>query len=769
MRFDNLTICYQGIQRVYRNAVVQFVRERLTKEFGENAETELKKPFQKEWAEIEAAAREYRNTGELDSPLKDSFDVIGVNHFQSIFDRLFEKLCPSKAATTPDERKSAKQALLGWMKVVKNFRDPLSHPAEIDFSVEDARIMMYNARKVLDFLHLPIAAKQLVELSREFDSDFSSNVSIVYLPPSDEVVTDFVGRQGEVQRLQNWLDDPYSLRWALSGDGGKGKSAIAYSFARITALRGHPSIEAVIWLSAKVRRFIAGRTITVDRPDFTDLESALDAILRAYGWSAPATTDGKRKEVLALLKEIPALLIIDDIDTIEKRGSDAIPFLLMDIPAKTTSRALVTSRRILFGLESCTTPISGFQEQDARVFVESRCRLFSLNSGDIFKYSASIMEVTDGSPLYIEDLLRLVTVGVPITQAIGIWKKKRGDAAREYSIRREFDQLSNDAQQVLLALSLFDGPCTMDQLRSALEWSIDRIIDAQQSLRQLYLMPSITGEADSQKLALNVNTSLLVQSVFKSDEQFKRLKRAVDAAAGRLAPSMVEEQTVASTIRQVITKVNRAFGEKSILEDCLKTLNELNEKYPSRADISGLLGWVLKRMEKPTDAREAFRRSYELGIKNQHTFSHWSTLEADAHEWSEAARVAEIGCKTFPRSFELHQQLGYCLSRAGQDAIKAGDEKRGIAMCRKADAILNKAATLLDKDQFRSGPQRFRRALVLNAHSMKDGKLVRKYLLDWRVHDPSNPTFGSDYDRLRECYPELIEHRDRLPVLEQKP
>src|SRR5262245_60136145 len=194
MRFDNLTICYQGIQRIYRNAVVGYIREQLVRAFPHTAEAELKKPFQREWAGIEAAAREPRDTGELASPLKDAFDILGVNHFYSLFEMHFDKLCPAKAAAGKEERKSAQQVLFRCMKTIKNFRDPLSHPAEIDFDDEDARNMLYNARKALDFLHLTDAARELVELSRELDKDIPSGISLFYLPPADEVVVDFVGR-----------------------------------------------------------------------------------------------------------------------------------------------------------------------------------------------------------------------------------------------------------------------------------------------------------------------------------------------------------------------------------------------------------------------------------------------------------------------------------------------------------------------------------------------------------------------------------------------
>ena len=48
------------------------------------------------------------------------------------------------------------------------------------------------------------------------------------MPPSDVLVQRFIGREAELLDLWTWLTDPDSRRWSLVGDGGKGKSALAY-------------------------------------------------------------------------------------------------------------------------------------------------------------------------------------------------------------------------------------------------------------------------------------------------------------------------------------------------------------------------------------------------------------------------------------------------------------------------------------------------------------------------------------------------------------
>ena len=66
----------------------------------------------------------------------------------------------------------------------------------------------------------------------------------------------------------------------------------------------------------------------IANPDFTDLSTALDAVLAAYAfddardWELPA----KRLAALDLLSRIPALLVVDDIDAVEGQAEAAIEF-----------------------------------------------------------------------------------------------------------------------------------------------------------------------------------------------------------------------------------------------------------------------------------------------------------------------------------------------------------------------------------------------------------------------------------------------------------
>ncbi len=111
MTLSNFGICYEGIQRVYRNAIVRHLRTKLTAEFPSDFLEKLRKPFKEaEWKSIEQSAYAPRVSGQLDAPLNGEFDLLSVNHFFNLFDSFYEILTPipanaDKLGSINDKRK----------------------------------------------------------------------------------------------------------------------------------------------------------------------------------------------------------------------------------------------------------------------------------------------------------------------------------------------------------------------------------------------------------------------------------------------------------------------------------------------------------------------------------------------------------------------------------------------------------------------------------------------------------------------------------------
>ncbi len=768
---DNSTICYNAIQRHYRNALVELIRKRLIQEYGSSATSELKQLFTKKdsqtgttlWDKIRRAATERRSggTGEVDVPIQDDFDLLGVEYFYNVFEKFFDIICFKHAEITNREKNQAKTTLLNWMRTIKNFRDPLSHPTTADFGFEDSANVLYCARKVLDFCELAEPASQILMLERRLLGGIHlvEDQIYTYLPPEDEVVVirDFVGRQHELNKLNDWFENPHAIRWALSGEGGKGKSAIAYFFARSLASRADTGLDAILWISGKRRRFIEGQTIDVNRPNFYDLSTAIQSIIEAYGFASEISGElqSDKKLCIQLLTDNPALLIVDDIDTLENEAEEAIPFLLMDVPNITQSRILVTSRRALFGMRGSTTQITGLSSKDGEAFLRSRCDLMGIPKNSVLRLKDKVLEATDSSPLFIEDLLRLTQAGLDIERAIGLWSERRGEKARRYAMEREYERLDIDAKHLLLALSLQDF-CSVDYLTKGLDWDLSRITNALEQLKLMFLVPSKGQVEDFKQLALNQNTKRLVLDVFEGTDSYRRIQRQMQAAMGQLTTKRQEDRLVSQTLRKA-----RLLANQCRPDEAGQLLRSFLDDYPGRADIHANLGWIYKKQGHLTDAREEFRRAYQLQCRERDTFWHWSDLEAAEEEWATSEEIADLGLKIFPGDQGLLFRKGYALHRRAKEEYRQGMQDKAKKLCESAISYLDKSLKSgIGEGKNKNILAQTYRALVLSAEILQDGRKIKKYLGEWKYNCPSDENYISEYERLRFKFPDFLSPLD---------
>lgn len=701
-------------------------------------------------------AHSTRLSGELTTPLVDDFDLLSVNHFFNLFDAHYEVLCGGSLSSKDPQAKKQKQTLLDWLKSIKNLRDPLSHPSEEDFSREDSFLLLDSARRVLLRLDLKKDADRIKELSNRIwaghaPSDLQPEPLESQLPPRDSIVVDFVGRDREMGELWSWFRDPVSRRWALAGEGGKGKSAIAYNFALSVVQQAPAPFQTVFWLTAKKRRFLEGRVVTAE-PDFADLDSVLSRILTYYGWVEELSypVDSKRKRVLELLKEFPALVIVDDIDSLESENENAIEFFSLDLPKETNSKVLFTSRRTIFGMGGTTTHVTGFDEQDAAKFVLSRCQLMELDS-KIFKPETirRITKVTESSPLYIEDLMRFSAAVKSIEEAIDLWAERKGSEARRYALGRECDLLTPSARKILLASCICPHAASFAELEAISGLPSDIVTAALHELQDLFLAPKPKLIEGEQRFDVNVNIRALVKEVYGSDESYRRLEAACKTISEGVP--QIGRGAVGAIIRQAVF-LERAHNHPEAEQLLLNAF----EKYPSNPDLFGVLGKVYKSWQPPrlTDAREKFARACQLKSLKQEMYEQWCQMEIREQEWTKAAVAAEKGLKLLPGNRKLHYLAGYSRSRLAKEL--SGGLHQG-----KAKKELNEAKTHLDKAlsipaDSEAGDSTLNaaiyRALVLTCEQAGDIKAMLHYFKRWQSEHPDDSDAASEWERISKRY-----------------
>lgn len=664
------TLVYEVVQRVYRNAVVSYARQHLEASLGNALGEAIRRLYQREWADIEKSSDLAHATGATERKPRDELDHLSVNHFRALFEKYWDEIGPAGARANPEFARKIRKHLLTHIDEVIVIRNPISHPPEEPLPLLDAIRCVDAARRALGLLGLSEAASQAAEVLDELlrraatesaTDDEGPTLLEANLPPRESVVVEFVGRSRELAELWGWLVDDTAPRWMLVGDGGKGKSAIAFRFALDVRASGPTPLSIVHWLSAKKRRFDEGEVVAINSPDFWDLESAFDWLLRGYGWPEVTEQDleTKRSAILELLDEFPALVILDDIDTLPSESDDVAEFFMLDV-ARTRSKVLATSRREYTGMGRSQTVVEGLEEGDARSFLESRLTLIGLTEVNLTeKRTSRIFEATERSPLYMEDLLRLAKF-YSIDQAIDVWMANKGDRAREYALSREIELLSSAARTVLETCAVAPTAATVDEIARSTGLGQDAVESAIAELHQMYLVPGPQIVEDVPRYYLNRNLGQMVRKTLREGPRHEEVQNAVQAVFGRVGRSS-GHTGVSDVCRQA-----QVFSRGGEPDRALALLDAALEQHPNTAPLYAMLGKVhaTRRPAALVDAHEAFLRAYQLRSKDPGMYQLWTNLHLSNEDWKRAAEAAEAGlAEARADDPRLLQAAGYARSR----------------------------------------------------------------------------------------------------------
>ena len=754
MDMSQVTICFEGIQRIYRNAVVSFLRTRFEEAFSGEAEEKLKRPFAKEWANIEQNASAPRKSGELLCSIRDSFDLLGINHFYNLFECYYDDLFP-EGKGDDEHRKESKQSLLRWTKEIKNLRDPLSHPVEADFDNYDALRILDSARRVLVNIGCQKESKRVELLMDDIGQGSQSEAYASSrgledrLPPQESVVPLFIGREKELDTLWAWFHNPHSGKWLLAGDGGKGKTALAYDFAVRVKNAAPDGYAIVLWMSAKRKKFVEGQAVHIAEPDFSDLNSALSQILTQYGWGekADGTLESKETQALELLNEFPALVVVDDIDSVAQENEDVIEFF-SDPVSKTKSKVLFTSRRTPFGMGSVATQISGFDNDDARHFVVSRYVLMGLDQSTITNSAIEQLRgATEGSPLYMEDLLRLTASLGSLPNAIKEWKARGGDEARKYALGREFEMLTEDAKKCLIAACLGSGGMSFEEIVAITGFPQGTVSGSMTELQKLFLVPKAKLMEGEERFRVNVNTRILVKEVCGSFPMHRKLETAYKNLTKEISNSTRD------TLGQIIRKA-LILSRESQQEEAERILLSAFEQH-QHPDLKGVLGLVYSKWNptpRMVEARECFVRAWQLKGANEDMYVHWCRMEESVEDWGKLVDAAHKGFQMIPRSRVLLQFKGYGETRWGKDLASEftpGKAEEAYKRARKDyEQAINIPKSYHNDDREKYVTSKIFRGLVLVCELLQDRDGLYKYFSKWKEMLPSDSLRESEWERI---------------------
>jgi hypothetical protein len=213
------------------------------------------------------------------------------------------------------------------------------------------------------------------------------------------------------------------------------------------------------------------------------------------------------------------------------------------------------------------------------------------------------------------------------------------------------------------------------------------IVSTLKELQRLFLMPKPTLHEGEQRFNVNINTRMLVKKVLGSSDMYRRMEPAFSAISGE-ARIPTARKEITGIIRRATFLVRSREAPEA--ETLLKTSLD---KFPNDPDLLAFLGWVYKAFRPPraTDARENFRRAWQLKCKNEGLYKHWAQMEIDQREWGKAAEAAERGLKLAEETQLLLFLAGYARGRLGRELLGGLHREKASEELAKAKGYLAKA------------------------------------------------------------------------------
>jgi len=426
-------------------------------------------------------------------------------------------------------------------------------------------------------------------------------------------VSQFYGRTGELQTLEQWIVAEHCRVVTLLGIGGVGKSTLA---ARLVQ-QIQPVFEVLVWRSLQ------------NAPPFEEwLETVLPILLRAQGEdiAVPGSLDGKLLKLRSGLRQKRCLLILDNVETIlsteqptqYRSGYEEYGQLFKElggIPHQ--SCLLLTSRekpREIVPLEGMQQPVrtlllKGLNPEAGRelfldkgTFIgtdaewEQLVTHYSGNPLALKLVAATTQDLFSGS---IAEILNYIQQGAAVF-----------DDIRDL-LQRQFDRLTDIEQEMLFWLAIHREPVSLSGLNQDLvtQASRRRLPDAMQLLlrrsltekegERFFLQP-VVMEYATERLIRQVCSELKQPFVIQNASSEHKRQKTNDkgqiitllqshALIRAQAKDYIREMQKRLIVEPIVEQLQLQFGNSQAVDQQLKTLLERQRQAPQPNYLAGNL------------------------------------------------------------------------------------------------------------------------------------------------------------------------------------
>ncbi|WP_286824011.1 MULTISPECIES: RNA-binding domain-containing protein [unclassified Idiomarina] len=515
------------------------------------------------------------------------------------------------------------------------------------------------------------SARNLTEQAKQFSIDHN-------LPSRDLICPKFIGRSSVLTQLWKWLGDEFEYTRVLSGEGGKGKTSIAYEFSRQLVSNAPKPFERLLWLSLKEKQFspIEGRYVQLQESDFTDHETFLACLSDNFALIdeevGELSIQGIKKQLRANMRSIPSIIVVDNIDSLDDEEQRKVIDTCRQL-GSSEIRFLITTRNRHGYSSELMIHVPGLEQPEHKELIEElviRHGLsLSLNKG-LYK---KLHRDTDGSPLLTESVLRL-TKFKSIDEALTEWKGQSGEDARDAALKKELTSLSVEAKRCLLVLHFLKSS-SYTELKNIVKLGDVKLQNAIEELQSLFIINEPQMIESEKRYSISNTTALIVHSRpedFALD--YKKLKKEVDkTTSSQGGGKKGNTRQIGKAINQALALIN-----DNRIDEARRTVEVQLQHYKDNPDLLLMLARCLISypVGKFDEARDIVKNSVRRGQRKELAFDLWYQCE---RELGNPLGLIECAGTAIEKNHEKHDKWYEILAKAtltraqSRNSIKVDD------------------------------------------------------------------------------------------------